>query len=243
MVGHGRAATGARRTAIAAAIGYLVGTFPTADLVARRWSRGLVDLRRSGSGNPGSANATIVLGARAGAIVLAGDVGKGALASVAGTAIAGPVGAHVGGTASVIGHCYPIWTRFRGGKGVAASVGQCLATFPAYFPIDATVAIMTVALPGWKRRSFAATAVSSVCWVAGGVWWWRRSWPNLWGPRPTAALPIAAAASSAVIVHRFLAAGPPRGGSDTTSTATSASISSCAASDSSPTRTARSRPT
>ena len=197
------------RLARAAAIGYLVGTFPTADLVARRASGGQIDLRAAGTGNPGGANAIKVLGKRAGAMVIAGDIAKGAASSAIGAAVAGPLGAHVAGTSSVIGHCYPVWNGFRGGKGVAASVGQCLATFPAYFPIDAAVAVVTVAVPRWKQRAFAATVVSSICWVLGGVVWWRRALPNLWGPKPTAALPVASAISTAVIVRRFLAAGAP----------------------------------
>jgi glycerol-3-phosphate acyltransferase PlsY len=189
--------------------GYLLGTIPTADVVARRATAGAVDLRSAGTGNPGGANAVNVLGAKVGAVVLVGDVSKGALACVAGRAIAGPLGGHLAGTASVVGHCYPVWTGFRGGKGVAASVGQCLATFPAYFPIDAAVAAVTVAMPWWRQRAFTATLVSSVCWVVGGVVWWRRGIGNLWGPRPTVALPLAAAASSAVIVRRFVAAAAP----------------------------------
>jgi glycerol-3-phosphate acyltransferase PlsY len=103
-----------------------------------------------------------------------------------------------------------VWNGFRGGKGVAASVGQCLATFPAYFPIDLAVAAATASSSRWRQRAFAATAVSSACWVLGALVWWRRGWPNLWGPRPSAALPVAAAASSAVIVRRFAAARRPR---------------------------------
>ena len=195
----------ARSVLTAAAIGYLLGTFPTADLVARRVSAGRVDLRSAGSGNPGTLNAANVLGPKAGATVLVGDVGKGALAAVVGGAVAGPVGAHVGGSASVIGHCYPAWSGFRGGKGVAASIGQCLVTFPAYFPIDLAVGAATAAMPGWRQRAFGTTIVSSACWVAGGVVWWRRGWGNGWGPRPTAALPIAAAVSGLVIMERFVA--------------------------------------
>jgi glycerol-3-phosphate acyltransferase PlsY len=195
-----------RRIGSAAAVGYVLGTFPTADVVARRVSHGAVDLHTAGSANPGSLNAALVLGPVAGVTVLAGDIAKGAAASVVGGAIAGPLGAHVGGTASVVGHCYPVWRGFRGGKGVAASVGQCLATFPAYFPVDVAVAAMTAASPRWKHRAFSATVVSSVCWVLGGLVWWRKGWSNPWGPRPTAALPIAAAVSSAVIARRFVAA-------------------------------------
>ena len=142
--------------------------------------------------------------------MLAGDITKGAAAAAIGAAVAGPVGAHIGGTSSVIGHCFPVWTGFRGGKGVAASIGQCLATFPAYFPIDVAVGMATAAMPWWKQRAFGATVVSSICWVAGSVVWWRRGWPNLWGPRPTVALPLASAVSSIVIAERFLAAGRSR---------------------------------
>lgn len=189
-------------------IGYLCGTVPTADVVARRASGGTVDLRSTGSGNPGGANALAVLGAGAGAAVLVGDIAKGALACGLGAAVGGRAGAHLAGTAAVVGHCHPVWNGFRGGKGVAASVGQCLATFPAYFPIDVAVAAATASVPRWRRRAAAATTVSSVCWVLAGAVWWRRGWPNLWGPAPTAGLPLAAAASSIVIAGRFFAARP-----------------------------------
>lgn len=204
-------ATTAFRLAAAAGVGYVIGTFPTADIVTRQSTGGEVDLRSSGSGNPGTANALDVLGARAGGAVLVGDIGKGALACGVGAVVAGPAGAHFAGTASVAGHCYPVWNGFRGGKGVATSVGQCLATFPAYFPIDVTVAVGTVVLPGWKRRAFASTAVSSACWVIGGLVWWRRGWRNAWGPRPTALLPVAALLTSTMIAQRFVASqAPPR---------------------------------
>ncbi len=196
----------ARRFGLAIAVGYVVGMFPTADLVARRSGDGSIDLRREGSGNPGGLNALEVLGVRAGATVLAVDIAKGALACAAGRVVAGPVGAHLGGTAAVAGHCYPAIHRFRGGKGVAASVGQCLATFPAYFPIDVAVAALTAANPAATKRAFDATLVSSVAWTIGGLVWWRRGWPNLWGPRPSVALPVANLVSSAIIVKRFIGA-------------------------------------
>jgi glycerol-3-phosphate acyltransferase PlsY len=200
------AGTVAAGVATAATVGYLLGTFPTADLVAHRVSGGTVDVRTVGTGNPGAANTAAHLGAAAGVAVFLGDAGKGVAAAAIGAVVAGPVGAHVGSTAAVIGHCYPVWNGFRGGKGVATSVGQCFATLPAYFPIDAAVALATASSRRWRQRAFAATMVSSACWVLGAVVWWRRRWPNLWGPRPTAALPIAAAVSSGVMAQRFLAA-------------------------------------
>jgi glycerol-3-phosphate acyltransferase PlsY len=196
----------------AAAVGYLLGTIPTADIVAHRATGGAIDVRQVGTGNPGAANTAAQIGAAAGVAVFLGDAGKGVVATAVGAAVAGPLGAHVAGTSAVVGHCYPVWSGFRGGKGVATSVGQCFATFPAYFPIDAGIALATVASRRWRQRAFAATMVSSVCWVIGALVWWRRGWPNLWGPRPTVALPLAAATSSLVMAQRFLAARPAGSG-------------------------------
>lgn len=193
------------RLGIGLAVGYVLGTVSTADLVVKRMSRG--DLRSNGTGNPGAANAMKVLGTKAGLAVMAGDISKAVAACAFGGALAGSTGAHLAGTASVAGHCHPVWNGGKGGKGVATSVGQCFATFPAYFPIDVAVAAATAAAPAWKQRAFAATLASSVCWVTGGVVWWAKGWRNLWGPRPTIMLPISALLSSAIIAERFIAAG------------------------------------
>ena len=192
----------------AAALGYLIGTTPSADLAARLATGGTVDLRSTGSGNPGGANAYGVLGPRWGAAVIGADIAKGAVAAAAGRAIGGGTGSHVAGAASVVGHCFPLWTGGRGGKGVGPSVGQCLATFPAYFPVDMTVAALTTT-PRWRGRARAATLASSALWVLSGVLWWRRRWPNLWGPAPTVALPLANLASSALITYKFLTVPDP----------------------------------
>ena len=196
------------RLAGAAATGYLLGTIPSADVAARVATRGRTDLRLAGSGNPGAANAIRVLGPRWGYAVMAADIGKGAAAGRLGQRIARyGDGAHVGSVAAVVGHCWPVWSGGRGGKGVATSVGQCAVTFPAWSVADLAVAAVTAASPVWKQRALGATAVSSAAWVAAAVVWWRRQLPNAWGPTPTGALPLAAAASSAVILQRFLAAG------------------------------------
>ena len=196
------------RSLLAAVIGYLLGTVPSADIAARLATGGKVDLRAAGSGNPGGANAVKVLGPKWGYGVMAADISKGALACGVGRRVGGGTAAHLAGTASVIGHCFPVWNGFRGGKGVGCSVGQCLVTFPAYFPVDLGVAAIT-STRRWRSRSYAATAVASATWVVGGVLWWRKGWSNLWGPSPTAALPAAAAASSAVIIYKFASAKVP----------------------------------
>jgi glycerol-3-phosphate acyltransferase PlsY len=190
------------RLLAAAGAGYMLGTVPSADVATRLAANRAVDLRTMGTGNPGAVNAMHVLGKGWGYGVLAADVAKGAAAAGLGRWVAGTNGTHLAATAAVVGHCFPAWTRFRGGRGVATSAGQCLATFPAYFPLDLGVAL---AAAKWRKRTFPATAIACTVWVAAGVVWWRRGWPNGWGPEPTAALPAAAAASSAVVLSRFLA--------------------------------------
>lgn len=186
----------------AATAGYLAGTVPCADAVARLATGGSVDLRSSGTGNPGAVNAMAVLGKGWGWAILAADAAKGVLACSAGRRAAGPTGAHVAGTAAVIGQCFPVWKGFRGGKGVAVSLGYCAATFPVYLPADLGV---SWAVGRWTGASLPGTAAGSATWVAASLLWWRRGWPNGWGPAPTAALPVGAAVSSAVILQRFVA--------------------------------------
>ncbi|HUP69613.1 MAG TPA: glycerol-3-phosphate acyltransferase [Acidimicrobiales bacterium] len=208
------------RLVSAAASGYLVGSGPVADLTTRVVTGGKRSLRSEGTGNPGGANALVVLGKRWGYGIILADIVKGAAACRLGRRVAGDAGAHVAGTAAVIGHCFPVWSRFRGGKGVAVSLGQCAATFPPYVPVDLAVA-WAAAAKRWPASRFssptlAATVIASTVWVMASVLSWRRRWPNAWGPPPTALLPAAAAASSGVILSRFAAAAraaqPPEAG-------------------------------
>jgi glycerol-3-phosphate acyltransferase PlsY len=137
---------------------------------------------------------------------MAADIAKGAAACWWGGRSAGDTGAHLAGVAAVAGHCYPIWSRFRGGKGVAASFGQCVATFPAYAPFDAALATAVARIPRLRRPALVSVAISSAAWILAGVVWWRRGLPNLWGPRPSRALPLANAASVLVIASRAVPA-------------------------------------
>lgn len=192
------------RVGAAAAAGYVAGLLPSAAVAARMASGGRVDLRAAGTGNPGGANAAAVLGRRWGYGVMAADIAKGALACRIGQHLAGDAGQHAAGVAAVVGHCYPVTHGFRGGKGVATSVGQCLATLPAYMPIDLGVAAAVAAGP-WRQRALPATMAASATWVLAGTAWWRHQLPNAWGGRPTVGHPLAAAATSAVITTRFVA--------------------------------------
>jgi acyl phosphate:glycerol-3-phosphate acyltransferase len=191
------------RLVCAFVLAYVLGTVPSADVVTRVVAGRDIDLRRLGSRNPGGMNVFRVLGPRAGSAVIVADVAKGFAACACGGAIAGDTGAHVGGTAAVLGHCYPAWNGFRGGKGVATSFGQCLYTFPAFAPADLALAIGIARVPGLSRPGVAATFVPSCGWLLASVLWWRQRLPNAWGPTPTAALPMANAATVLVIASRF----------------------------------------
>ena len=190
----------------AATVGYAAGLLPSAEIVAMG-----LDPRRAGSGNPGAANITNLLGKRAGATVFGLDMGKAVVAAAVGARVAGARGANVAASAAVLGHCFPAHRKFRGGKGVAASFGQMLATFPAYLPVDIVLAGIAAKSDFWKARPVATIGATCGLWTGLSAIWFRRGLPNLWGPTPTGAMPIAAAVSSAAIVYRFAveAAGPP----------------------------------
>jgi glycerol-3-phosphate acyltransferase PlsY len=108
-------------------LAYLLGTFPSATLVARR--RG-VDVTAEGSGNPGASNTFRLLGWKAGALVFTLDALKGALAAGIGLAVDGHRGAYILGVAAILGHMLPVTRRFKGGRGVATGGGVMLVIFP-----------------------------------------------------------------------------------------------------------------
>ncbi len=184
----------------AAAVGYLLGTFPTAVLVTRLATRGTVDIRATGSGNPGGLNTAQVVGRYWGAAVMLIDAAKGAGGGLLGWVIAGPDGAYVGATAAIAGHIWPVWNGFHGGKGVATSGGAVLAIFPAFFPLDAGVAAAGALR---LRNATRAIQISSTVWVVAAFTWWLADLPNLWGPDPSVALPISQTVAAALILYRF----------------------------------------
>ena len=111
--------------ALAVPVAWLLGTFPSALLVARSHGR---DILREGSGNPGASNVARLLGWRAGALVLLLDFSKGAIAAGAGYLIGGRPGACALGVAAVVGHTFPLYRK--GGKGVAAAGGALIVLYP-----------------------------------------------------------------------------------------------------------------
>ena len=161
-------------------VGYLIGTFPSADLVTRVVSRGSVDIRQSGSGNPGGLNTMRVLGKGWGALVIFLDALKGVIAGFVGLAI-GDAAAYAAGTAAIAGHVWPVWTRFRGGRGVATAGGSFLSVFPPFFPIAAVFALVVTLI---RRRPALTIVLVCPLWVVAAAVWWAADLPNWWGPEP-----------------------------------------------------------
>ena len=193
----------ALRTVLATAIGYLLGTIPSAGVVAWLATRGEIDLREAGSGNPGAINAIKTLGTWWGLVVLVADIAKGLAAGVVGLLIGGDPGAYAAATAAIAGHIFPVWSGFRGGKGVATSAGACLAVFPAYFPIDVAVAGASALK---SRRAELGTQVACFVWIVSALVWWLADLPNLWGPDPSVGLFLFAVIGSTMILYKFRAA-------------------------------------
>jgi glycerol-3-phosphate acyltransferase PlsY len=135
---------------------YLIGSIPFALLLARRW--GGHDLHRVGSGNIGAANVLRAAGVRAGIAVAVLDIGKGAMGVVlagrlAGIEHAGPLA----GLAAVVGHIYPFWLRFRGGKGVATACG----VFSVLAPLAVPPAVVAFFLSIWATRYVSVGSVAA----------------------------------------------------------------------------------
>lgn len=119
--------------ALAVIAAYLVGSIDFAVIVARMHG---VDIREVGSGNPGASNVMRSIGRVPGAMVLVLDAFKGVIGAAMGAIAAAPPfdplsqWAFLAGLAAVVGHCYPIFHKFKGGKGVATGLGVLFFTMP-----------------------------------------------------------------------------------------------------------------
>lgn len=175
--------------AAASLIGYLLGSIPTSVLVGRIFFK--KDLRNFGSGNAGGTNSFRVLGWKAGLFVSAFDLAKAYAAASVGAVLAGlPDGGRslaavlpawvpgtevlglLGGTAAVVGHVWPLFAGFRGGKGVACAGGLLLALAP--LPFLAAAAVFALLLGSFGIVSLASVGAAlafplavTVAWVAG----------------------------------------------------------------------------
>lgn len=174
---------------VAVIAGYLIGSVPFAYLLSRR--RG-IDLRRVGSGNIGASNVLRTSGVRPAVVAMCLDAVKGAVAVLVADRLApGPTTPVAAGVASVLGHVYPVWLRFGGGKGVATAAGVFAVVAP--YALAAACVVFVIAV--WVTRYISAGSLAGALALAG---------MTLAGEEPIV-VPLAAAASALIILHRHRA--------------------------------------
>ena len=134
-------------------LGYAFGSVPFAFLLARRAG---IDVRVAGSGNVGAANVLRTTGMPLGVIVMALDILKGAASVLLAASIEGTHAAMAAaGAAAIVGHIYPVWLRFHGGKGVAVAAG----VFSVLAPFATVAAVSVFLLVVWLSRVISLGSV------------------------------------------------------------------------------------
>jgi len=147
------------------AVGYLLGSIPFGVLIAR--GAGGVDLRGVGSGNIGATNVLRAVGKGAAALTLVGDIGKGVLAvALARWTGAGDAVVAAAGLAAVLGHLFPVWSGFRGGKSVATTLGVVLGGMPS---VGGSLLLVWIAVAAVTRYSSLA-ALAAIAAMPLLVW-------------------------------------------------------------------------
>ncbi len=163
------------RSILAVILAYGVGSIDFAVLVSRRHG---IDIYAVGSGNPGTANVARVLGRKWAAVVLAGDLAKGILGAAIGGLLGGSDTVALGaGLATVVGHCFPLWHRFRGGKGVATSVGVLILVAP---PLGLGLAVLWLVVVVGLGVSSVASLLAVVLSFPGLAALGYRGWSLVW---------------------------------------------------------------
>lgn len=109
-------------------LGYFIGSIPFSFIVSKQL--GKIDIREHGSGNSGATNVFRTLGKKAGLLAFLGDFIKGYIAASIGLMCFDTSGALICAGMAIVGHCYPVWLKFKGGKGVATSAGMIIAITP-----------------------------------------------------------------------------------------------------------------
>jgi len=153
-------------------LAYLVGSIPFAWLFARRSGRG--DLRRVGSGNLGAANVARLAGILPGVAVALLDMSKGIASVLIAERVSGGVTAPaLAGLAAIVGHIYPVWLGFRGGKGVATACGVFLLLAPT--ATASALVIFTASV--WTTKYISLGSVLATAAVPPIAYWSGRSTP------------------------------------------------------------------
>ena len=142
--------------AIIAVCAYLLGSLSFAIIVSKLTLG--KDIRNYGSGNAGLTNAYRTMGAKKTLLVLLGDIAKGAAAVSIGMVLAGPVGKLTAGIFVILGHMFPLYFGFKGGKGVLVAGGAILAIQPVLLPFLAIIFLVCLIPTGMVSLGSVAMA-------------------------------------------------------------------------------------
>lgn len=129
---------------LCAVIGYLLGCISVGVFIAKFYAG--TDIRKTGSGNTGTTNVLRTLGWVPSVLTLVGDCLKGVLAAWLGRKLGGELGMLLGGLCAVLGHDFPVFSNFKGGKGIATSLGVTIIIAPKVAPWLVVIVIAIVAL-------------------------------------------------------------------------------------------------
>lgn len=172
---------------LAIALAYLLGSIPFAYIAGR--AKG-IDLRTIGSGNLGAANVFRTLGTRWGVAVMAADIAKGVVAVLLARALTDDPWPAVAAGAAMAGHVFPVWLRFKGGKGVAVGGGAVIGLMP----------LAAVLLLGLWAVVLVTTRYSSLASIVAAA----AATPVVWalGYPPSGVLFVALGAAAVLVLHR-----------------------------------------
>lgn len=188
-----------------AVIGYLLGSVPFGLVLTR--AMGLGNLREIGSGNIGTTNVLRTGSKPAAALTLLLDAGKGAAAALAARYLAGEDAAQVAALMSFVGHCFPVWLRFQGGKGVATFLGLMLALS---WPAGIACCLSWLAAAGLSRISSMGGLISA---ASAPIWAILLGYPH--GALLSALLALVVLWRHKANITRILAGEEPRIGQKT----------------------------
>ena len=159
---------------IVLAAGYLMGNFSSG--ITSGIAFGNLDIRKHGSKSTGATNVLRTLGWLPSVLTLLGDALKGLLAALLGQWLLGEWGAYAGGLAAILGHNWPVFYGFRGGKGIATSFGVILIVEPWFGLAVLALQFVIVGLTGYMS---VASAASAVCFFALTLIFRFGNWPEI----------------------------------------------------------------
>ncbi len=155
--------------ALALVLAYLLGSIPFALIAGKLHG---VDLREAGSGNLGATNVFRTLGRTAGVAVMVLDIAKGAAAVLVAVALTDNPWPIAAGALAILGHVFPVWTHFKGGKGVAVGAGALIGLVPAASGVLLVLWILLVVFTRYVSVAsiVAALAAAPLAFVFGAPW-------------------------------------------------------------------------